>query len=181
MDAWGRGVRHGCIGSVRGRQHYSSRLPGGFHWQCHGTQIMLGCKTRQGDDNRAVGGKSEMPHEMLLRLPCDWSLCGMECQAYPGVLWYSLGTWPSAKVQEERGPYLCDHPERWNHPERWTGCKTRQGDDHRAVGGKSKMPHEILLRDSESRSTGSRFWWNPEKYFISRFLTSKIEPEPPGS
>jgi len=79
-------------------------------------------------------------------------------QVCPGVV-NSLGT-PSAKVYEERGPYLCDHPERWKHPERWTGWKTRQGDDHQAVEGKSKMPHELLQRDSESRFKGSRFWWN---------------------
>ena len=46
MDAWGRGVKHGWIGSVRGRQHYSSRLPGSCHSRCHGTQIMLGMSPR---------------------------------------------------------------------------------------------------------------------------------------
>ena len=35
------------------------------------------------------------------------------------------------------------------------------GRKRRPSGGKkSKMPHEILLRDSESRSIGSRFWCN---------------------
>jgi len=88
-------------------------------------------------------------------------------KACPGVLWYSLGTSPRAKVHEERGPYLCETIQSGGTiQKRWTGWTTQQGDDHRAVGGKSKMPHEMLLRDSESRSTGSRFWWNPENTYL---------------
>jgi len=51
----------------------------------------------------------------------------------------------------------------------WTGSTMRQSDDHRAVGGKSKMPHETPQRDSESRPSGSRFRWNPEIYLSLNF------------
>jgi len=44
-----------------------------------------------------------------------------------------------------------------------------------ASGGKSKMPHEMLQRDSESRSSGSRFWWNLEITYL-QIATPGIEP-----
>ena len=118
---------------------------------------------------------------VLWILSTSWILADEVCTAWnvkadPGVLWYSLGTSTSAKVQEERGPYLCETIQSSGTiQKRWTGWKTWQGDDHQAVGEKSKMPHEMLLRDSESRSTGSRFWWNPEiSYF--QISTPGIEP-----
>jgi len=52
---------------------------------------------------------------------------------------------------------------------RWTGSTIRQGDEHRAVGGKGKMPHEMLQQDSKSWPSGSRFWWNLEKYLSLDF------------
>jgi len=52
---------------------------------------------------------------------------------------------------------------RWNHPKstnmdgKFWDCAVNH---YYRWKGKRKMPHEILLRDSESRSTGSRFWCN---------------------
>ena len=63
----------------------------------------------------------------------------------------SLGTPRSA---ERPGSIMSDQPSIME----WTG---RQDDERPTTwadgGGESKMPHEMLLRDSESRSTGSRF------------------------
>jgi len=51
---------------------------------------------------------------------------------------------------------------------RWSCVYCGQDWRPMTTGGdtKSKIPHEILLRDSESRSTGSRFWWNPENTYL---------------
>jgi len=67
----------------------------------------------------------------------------------PGVV-NSLGTPPSAEVQDavDRMTYLNDHPEA---VDRMTE-RPSYGDapPEAASGGKSKMPHEMLQRDSES-------------------------------
>jgi len=68
----------------------------------------------------------------------------------PGVV-NSLGTPRSA---ERPGSII---PDQTSFKE-WTG---RQDDERPTTwadgGGKSKMPHEMLLQDSESLSNGSRF------------------------
>ena len=63
---------------------------------------------------------------------------------------------------------------------RWTGSTIRQGDEHRAVGGKGKMPHEMLQQDSKSWPSGSRFWWNLEKYLSLDFWFRESNPSRTG-
>ena len=78
------------------------------------------------------------------------SQCKIHHKASPGVV-NSLGTPRSAERPESITP---DKPSK----KEWTG---RQDDErptmHADGGEESKMPHEMILRDSESRSTGSRF------------------------
>ena len=90
-------------------------------------------------------------------------------QVCPGVV-NSLGTPRST----ERPDHICTtiqsdgvtqgvnrsvRPSRKMEPfKEWTDQWGRQR--RTSVGKKSKMLHEMLLRDLESRSTGSRFWCN---------------------
>jgi len=72
-------------------------------------------------------------------------------KACPGVV-NTLGTPRSA---EHPGSIIPDQ----SSIKEWTGRQDDERPSRPTVGGRVK-PHEMLLRDSESRSTGSRFWCN---------------------
>jgi len=109
---------------------------------------------------------------------CGRSLCGMEVSRFNPRVFNNLGTSPSAKVQEERGPYLCDHPERWNHLERWTGSQdpTRWW----PPSGGEKRVKCLMECFNETRSHGP-VDQDFDVILIWRFYLLGIEPRIPRS
>jgi len=114
-----------------------------------------------------------VPHEMIVRFwyygerarqdnVQAWWACGQDCR--PNMMIGLFRYYREPGMQD-------DVQARWACRQNW-----RPNATGRDTKSKFMMPHEMLLRDLESRSTGSRFWWNPETYMSPDFWLQKSNP-----